>query len=107
MSTPRPAERYGRQARPMPSRPVLAVLAALVVLAGLGVAYAGYRNLADPAIHGQVLDWRADGAGRLAVWNNNARDYGVVVGVDGQVLGIARYGQFLSGSACRLIAGTA
>jgi hypothetical protein len=45
-----------------------------------------------------------DASGRLGIWNNNARDYGVVVGVDGQVLGIARYGQFLSGSACQLIA---
>ena len=46
----------------------------------------------------------ADGSGRLGVWNNNSRDYGVVVGVDGRVLGIARHGQFLSGSACQLIA---
>jgi S1-C subfamily serine protease len=45
-----------------------------------------------------------DGSGRLGIWNANTRDYGVVVGVDGQVLGIARYGQFLSGSACQLIA---
>jgi S1-C subfamily serine protease len=45
-----------------------------------------------------------DESGRLGIWNANTRDYGVVVGVDGQVLGIARYGQFLSGSACQLIA---
>lgn len=45
-----------------------------------------------------------DAAGRLGVWSNNGRDYGVVVGVDGQVLGIARYGQFLGGGACQLIA---
>jgi hypothetical protein len=45
-----------------------------------------------------------DAAGRLGVWSDNGRDYGVVVGVDGQVLGIARYGQFLGGSACQLIA---
>lgn len=45
-----------------------------------------------------------DGASRLGIWTSNTRDYGVVVSVDGQVLGIARYGQFLSGSACQLIA---
>jgi S1-C subfamily serine protease len=47
----------------------------------------------------------ADGAGRLTVWNNNgAREFGVVVTIDGRVAGIARGGQFLSGSACQLIA---
>lgn len=53
-----------------------------------------------------------DGSGRLGLWNGGAggvsevptpRDFGIVVGIDGQVLGISRYGQFLSGSACQLI----
>jgi hypothetical protein len=46
-----------------------------------------------------------DGAARLAVWNGPAKETGVVVGIDGQVAGIARGGQFLSGANCRLIAG--
>jgi S1-C subfamily serine protease len=44
------------------------------------------------------------GMGRLGVWNGGVRDYGVVVNLDGQVAGITRYGQFLSGAACQLIA---
>ncbi|QOV88835.1 S1C family serine protease [Humisphaera borealis] len=45
-----------------------------------------------------------DGAARLAVWSSGARDLGVVLTIDGQVAGIARHGQFLSGGACKLIA---
>ncbi|HXE54156.1 MAG TPA: PDZ domain-containing protein [Tepidisphaeraceae bacterium] len=45
----------------------------------------------------------ADGSGRLALWTGQ-RESGVIVTIDGQVSGIARAGQFLSGSACRLIA---
>lgn len=45
----------------------------------------------------------ADGSGRLGIWTGGAQDYGVAVTTDGQVAGIARYGQFLSGHACRLI----
>ncbi len=44
-----------------------------------------------------------DGSGRLGIWNGGAQDYGVIVTTDGQIAGIARYGQFLSGTACRLI----
>ena len=53
-----------------------------------------------------------DGSGRLGLWNGGTggvsqaptpRDFGIVVGIDGEVLGISRYGQFLSGSACQLI----
>ncbi|HEX8912529.1 MAG TPA: PDZ domain-containing protein, partial [Humisphaera sp.] len=46
----------------------------------------------------------ADGSGRLAVWTGGAREFGVVVTVDGRVAGIARGGQFLSAAACRLVA---
>src|SRR5207248_635815 len=49
-----------------------------------------------------------DGTGHLGLWTGGGGgggDHGVVVTVDGRVAGIARYGQFLSGSACRLIAG--
>jgi hypothetical protein len=73
--TPRPVERYGRRARPMPSRRLLALLAALVVAAGVGVAYLGYRNLGDPAIQGQVLEWRAVAPGRLSVRFAVQRDH--------------------------------
>jgi hypothetical protein len=45
-----------------------------------------------------------DGAGHLAVWSDEAQENGIVLTTDGQVAGIARYGQFLAGSACGLIA---
>jgi S1-C subfamily serine protease len=46
-----------------------------------------------------------DGAGRLSIWSDGgAQENGVILTTDGQVAGIARYGQFLTGSACRLIA---
>ncbi len=45
-----------------------------------------------------------DGSARLAVWTNGTRDVGVVVTIEGQIAGIARHGQFLSGGACQLIA---
>ena len=73
--TTRPVERYGRRARPMPSRPVLAVLAALVVAAGLGLAYLGYRNLGDPPIQGQLLTWTAPQGGRVSVRFTVRRDH--------------------------------
>jgi len=41
----------------MPSRKVLAAGAAVAVLAGLGLAWLGYRNLGDPPISGSVLGW--------------------------------------------------
>ena len=44
------------------------------------------------------------GTGKLGVWNGGGRDNGVVVNIDGQVAGITRYGQFLGGAACQLIA---
>jgi hypothetical protein len=59
----------------MPPRRVLAVLAALVVAAGIGLAYLGYRNLADPSIQGQVLDWRPLAPGRLSVHFAVQRDH--------------------------------
>lgn len=73
--TPRSVERYGRRARPMPSRRVLALLAGLVVAGGVGLAYLGYRNLGDPSIQGQVLDWKAAAPGRLSVRFAVQRDY--------------------------------
>ena len=45
-----------------------------------------------------------EGAGKLAVWAGGARDYGLVFSVDGRCAGVARFGQFLGGRACRLIA---
>jgi hypothetical protein len=53
----RAQERYGRHARLMPSRRVLAAGATLTVLAGLGLAWIGYRTLGDPPISGSVLGW--------------------------------------------------
>jgi hypothetical protein len=42
-----------------------------------------------------------NGAGRLALWTGGQQDYGVVVAMDGSIFGFARYGQFLSASACK------
>lgn len=44
-----------------------------------------------------------DGSGHLNVWSDDAQENGIVLTTDGEVAGIARYGQFLAGSACRLI----
>ena len=59
-----------------------------------------------PLVEGSVVLMLSpsDGAARLAVWTSASRDLGVVVTIDGQVAGIARHGQFLSGGACQLIA---
>jgi hypothetical protein len=45
----------------------------------------------------------SDGSGHLGVWSDGAQENGIVLTTDGQVAGIARYGQFLAGSACQLI----
>ena len=45
-----------------------------------------------------------DGSGRLGMWNGGQQDLGIIFTTDGGVAGIARYGQFLGGSACHLIA---
>jgi serine protease Do len=41
------------------------------------------------------------GVGRLMIWTNELRDWGVVVSMDGAVYGFARHGQFLSAAGCR------
>jgi hypothetical protein len=41
------------------------------------------------------------GVGRLVIWNNEIRDWGVVVGMDGGVHGFTRNGQFLSAAGCK------
>ena len=45
-----------------------------------------------------------DGSARLGVWTGAATDFGIVFTIDGEAAGITRYGQFLNGPACRLIA---
>jgi len=40
------------------------------------------------------------GVGRLMIWTNELRDWGVVVSMDGGVYGFARQGQFLSAAGC-------
>jgi hypothetical protein len=45
-----------------------------------------------------------DGSGRLGVWTGAASDFGIVFTTDGRAAGIARYGRFLNGPACRLVA---
>lgn len=45
-----------------------------------------------------------DASGHLGIWSDSVQENGIVLTTDGQVAGIARYGQFLAGSACRLIA---
>jgi hypothetical protein len=41
------------------------------------------------------------GVGRLMIWTNELKDWGVVVAMEGGVYGFARHGQFLSAAACR------
>ncbi|MEZ0266870.1 MAG: PDZ domain-containing protein [Phycisphaerae bacterium] len=41
------------------------------------------------------------GVGRLVIWTNEVRDWGVVVSMEGGVYGFARQGQFLSLAGCR------
>jgi hypothetical protein len=43
------------------------------------------------------------GGARLEVWSGGQRDWGVVVGVDGQVAGFDLDGQFLGGSPCKAV----
>ena len=45
-----------------------------------------------------------DGSGRLGLWNGGQQELGIIFTTDGGIAGIARYGQFLNGSACHLIA---
>jgi len=59
----------------MPSRRVTAALAAVAVLAGLGVAYLGYRNLGDPPISGSVLGFEVVSPGRVTVRFAVQRDH--------------------------------
>jgi len=42
-----------------------------------------------------------NGEARWTVWTGGERDYGVVVGMDGAVAGIIRFGQLLGGPACK------
>jgi hypothetical protein len=46
-----------------------------------------------------------DGSARLGVWTGGGKENGVVFSIDGRCAGVARFGQFLSGRTCRLIAG--
>ena len=41
------------------------------------------------------------GVGRLIIWTNELRDWGVVVSMDGRVYGFTRQGQFLTAAGCR------
>jgi hypothetical protein len=41
------------------------------------------------------------GVGRLMIWTNELKDWGVVVSMEGAIYGFARQGQFLSAAGCR------
>ena len=41
------------------------------------------------------------GVGRLMIWTNELKDWGIVVNMDGGVYGFVRQGQFLSAAGCR------
>jgi hypothetical protein len=41
------------------------------------------------------------GVGRLMIWTNELKDWGVVVSMDGAVYGFARQGQFLAAAGCK------
>ena len=45
-----------------------------------------------------------DGSGRLGLWTDGGQENGIIVNTGGQIAGVARSGQFLTGSACALIA---
>ena len=45
-----------------------------------------------------------DASAKIGLWTGGGRESAVVFSVEGKCAGIARYGQFLSGRACRLIA---
>lgn len=45
-----------------------------------------------------------DGSGKLGLWTGEGRDYALTFSIDGRCAGVARFGQFLSGRACKLIA---
>ncbi|MDB5323442.1 MAG: trypsin-like serine protease with C-terminal domain [Phycisphaerales bacterium] len=42
------------------------------------------------------------GVGRLMIWTNELKDWGVVVSMEGAIYGFARQGQFLSASGCKM-----
>jgi hypothetical protein len=68
--------------------------------AGRPVRMSGFR----PAGGAMVMLLNPNsGEGRLAIWTGGQRDYGVVVGMDGSVAGIVRYGQLLGGPACKVV----
>jgi S1-C subfamily serine protease len=41
------------------------------------------------------------GVGRLMIWTNELKDWGVVVSMDGAIYGFARQGQFLLAAGCK------
>jgi hypothetical protein len=41
------------------------------------------------------------GVGRLIIWTNELRDWGVVVSMDGKIHGFTRHGQFLTAAGCK------
>ena len=45
-----------------------------------------------------------DASAKIGLWTGGGREFAVVFSVDATCAGVARYGQFLSGRACRLIA---
>ena len=60
----------------------------------------------DPPAAGAVVMLLTphDASARIGLWTGPGRDYAVVFATDGRCAGVARFGQFLSGRACRLIA---
>lgn len=68
-----PEGRYGRRARPAP-RWAHPLLLGLVVLAGVAVAVASYRNLADAPIEGQRLTFTLHDADAVTLRFEVARD---------------------------------
>lgn len=70
--------------------------------AGAPVRLAEEDRPADGAI--VLLVTPHDGACKLGLWTGEGHDYALTFSIDGSCAGVARFGQFLSGRACRLIA---
>lgn len=89
-------------------RPTNVTVLRLTEAAGTPVRAGPGGRINDRPADGSLLLYvsLADGSGRLGLWDGSAppADAGAAFRIDGHFAGVARYGQFLSARACRLIA---
>lgn len=65
--TTRPAARYGDRRARLPRRWVITVLSVLVVLAGVGVAYAGFRSYGPQDVEGKQVSFDITNESTLSI----------------------------------------